>query len=529
MALAESSLPYPSLTLALLAVVVVVVLLLLLDVTKPRRFPPGPAWLPVVGAYPLLRRLVDKHGFLHEVWRELAARYGPVLGLRLGRDLVVVASGLAAVHEVLRHADFDGRPDGFFFRLRCFGERLGIVFTEGEHWQEQRRFSLRQLLPDLEAHVVAEAAELVGALRSSAAAAPARPVPMCGAFDVSVLNVLWAKLDGRRFRRDDARLAGLLRTLHDCFRETDVSGGLLNQMPFLRFVAPDRCGYTNTLRNLRTLWGFLEETVAEHKQDPTTPRGLIDAFLEMQQNGEGSGNFSEKQLLSLLLDLFMAGAETTSNTLGFCVMFLLQHPEVQRRAQDELDRVVGRHRDPCLKDRHKLNYLKAVLMETQRLGNIAPVGVPHRAVRNARIRGDKDGQEFVVPKGTIVLANLMSVHMDRDHWGDPERFRPERFLDETGSLKPPTKYFLPFGVGRRSCLGERLARSSLFLFAASLLHHFTLSPSPEHPIGERHFLDGFTLSPKPLYAVLTPRDLDVGAPASAPAPAGGSLGAGEPA
>ncbi|KAE8736675.1 Cytochrome P450 CYP305, partial [Frankliniella occidentalis] len=60
---------------------------------------------------------------------------------------------------------------------------------------------------------------------------------------------------------------------------------------------------------------------------------------------------------------------------------------------------------------------------------------------------------------------------------------------------------------RRRCLGEMLARHSLFLFLAFLLHRFTLSPSPDHPIGERHFLDGFTLSPKPLYAVLTPRDL----------------------
>ncbi|KAE8748590.1 Cytochrome P450 CYP305, partial [Frankliniella occidentalis] len=441
MALAVSSLPYPSLTLLLLAVVVV---LLLLDASKPRDFPPGPSWLPVVGAYPQLRRLVKKYGFLHDVWRVLAAQYGPVVGVRLGRNRVVVASGLVAVREVLKHADFDGRPDGFFFRLRCFGERLGIVFTEGDHWQEQRRFSQRLLRrPDVEAHVAEEAAELVAALRAQAATA--RPVPMCRAFDVSVLNVLWARLDGRRFRRDDARLDSLLHTLHDCFRETDVSGGLLNQMPFLRFVAPGRCGYTSTLRNLRTLWGFLGETVAEHKQqtlEPGKPRGLIDAFLEeMKLTGREGSNFSEKQLLSLLLDLFMAGAETTSNTLGFCVMFLLQHPDVQRRAQDELDRVVGRERDPSLEDRDQLLYLEAVLMETQRLGNIAPVGVPHRAVRNAKI------MEFVVPKDTIVLANLMSVHMDRDHWGDPESFRPERFLDETGSLKPPSKYFIPFGVG----------------------------------------------------------------------------------
>ncbi|KAJ1525347.1 hypothetical protein ONE63_010165 [Megalurothrips usitatus] len=501
------------------------VVLLLLDARRPRGYPPGPAWLPVVGTYPQLRRLLAEHGYMHEVFRALARRYGPVVGLRLGRDRVVVVSGAAAVRAVLTHADFDGRPDGFFFRLRCFGQRLGIVFTEGAHWQEQRRFSLRLLKHfglgrrEMEARVAEEAAELVEALRARAGGR-ARAVPMGRAFDVSVLNSLWAMLAGKRFPLDDARLAGLLHTLSDCFRRTDGSGGLLNQMPFLRFVAPDRCGYTGTLRNLTTLWAFLRETIAEHEQTmvPGQPRDLIDAFLEEMQSKKGKedSTYTEKQLVSLLLDLFMAGAETTSNTLGFCVMLLLRHQDVQRRAQEELDRVVGRDREPGLQDRPQLRYLEAVLMEAQRLGNIAPVGVAHRAVRDSVVMG------HLVPKDTIVLANLMSVHMDREHWGDPDSFRPDRFLDAEGNVKS-TDYFLPFGIGKRRCLGETLARSNLFLFLAYVLHHFTLSPSPEHPIGDpiadRHFLDGFTLSPKPFYAVLTPRAHAAASPSSVPADA----------
>ncbi|XP_034255752.1 methyl farnesoate epoxidase-like [Thrips palmi] len=507
-------LPIPELSLLLLAVVLLT--LLLADIKKPPGYPPGPAWFPVVGTYLQHRQLQREYGYLHEVWRSLSRQYGAVVGLRLGRDRVVVVSGAAAVREVLTHSAFDGRPDGFFFRLRCFGERLGVVFTEGEHWQEQRRFAVRVLKQfglggrSMEEQVAEEAAELVTALRARVLAARGADgcVAMAHAFDVSVLNSLWAMLAGRRFALDDERLAGLLHTLNDCFRQTDGSGGLLNQMPFLRHLAPRRCGYTDTVRNLNKLWDFLRETIVEHEQTrvPTKPRDLIDAFLEEMQGRKGTDStgstYTEKQLLSLLLDLFMAGAETTSNTLGFTVMFLLRRPDVQRRAQEELDRVVGRGRQPSLQDRPRLNYLEAVLKEAQRLANVAPVGVPHRAMQNATIMG------HTVPKDTTVLASLWSVHMDREYWGDPERFRPERFLDDAG-LKS-AEYLLPFGLGKRRCLGEKLARSNLFMFLAFLLHHFSMEPCPKHPVGDpiedRHFLDGFTLCPKPFCALLTARD-----------------------
>ncbi|KAG8313365.1 hypothetical protein J6590_001832 [Homalodisca vitripennis] len=106
-----------------------VLLLLLYDVIRPTNYPPGPGWLPVVGNLLMFYNLRKKLGFTHLVWSRLAEIYGPVTGLRLGRDLIVIVSGQQHIKEVSIKDDFDGRPDGFFFRLRSYGERLGIIFT----------------------------------------------------------------------------------------------------------------------------------------------------------------------------------------------------------------------------------------------------------------------------------------------------------------------------------------------------------------------------------------------------------------
>lgn len=90
----------------------------------------GPLWLPIVGNiflfYSLRRKL---SGLSHLVWEELAKRYGPIFGVRMGRDVIVVVSGIELVREVLTREEFEGRPDGFLFRLRAFGKRLGKCFV----------------------------------------------------------------------------------------------------------------------------------------------------------------------------------------------------------------------------------------------------------------------------------------------------------------------------------------------------------------------------------------------------------------
>lgn len=225
------------------------------------RPPLGPKWFPLIGALPIIKKLHSICGFYHLVWHYLFTKYGPIVGLRAGRDRLIIVAGRDEIRQFYALDEFNGRPDGFFYRIRSFDQRLGVVFTDGSSWEQQRKFSLKTLRQlgmgrsSMVAHVEREAAEMVryfGALCGGAT------VRMEHAFDVSVLNVMWALLAGHRFDLHDARLAQMIQLIHDSFRVIDMTGGVLNQFPLVRHVAPDLCGYRPLLRTLQPLWEFLQ-------------------------------------------------------------------------------------------------------------------------------------------------------------------------------------------------------------------------------------------------------------------------------
>ncbi|CAG9763050.1 unnamed protein product [Ceutorhynchus assimilis] len=489
--------------MALLACILVAAFLVwfLFTCFRPRNYPPGPAFAPIVGNLIYYKNRHKVLGYHHEVWLELAKNYGPVVGLKLGRNLIVSVAGPEAVKEVLSREDFDGRPDGFFFRLRTFGKRLGIIFSDGQLWKKQRKFSLQHLRnfgfgrKEMEEKVTEECRALVENLSQKCN----DEIFMHNAFDVAVLNALWAMLAGQRFEVEDARLKKLLQIIHDCFRIVDMSGGLINQLPFLRYIAPSASGYNQILDVLTRMWTFLQETIDEHRRTltPSQPRDLIDAFLHsMSINIDES--FTDDQLVSLCLDLFMAGAETTSNSLGFSMLYMVLYPDIQSKVQKELDEVIGRDRWPNLRDRANLKYTQAVLLELQRRSNLAPMGIAHRAVKRTKLMG------YDIPEDTTILTNLYSVHMDRGIWKNPQDFRPERFLDENGKITVDEDNYLPFGYGKRRCLGEALGKTDMFLFFTSIMHNFILEPIKECP-PDVYPYDGVTLAPKPFKVKLIKR------------------------
>ena len=165
------------------------------------------------------------------------------------------------------------------------------------------------------------------------------------------------------------------------------------------------------------------------------------------------------------MDLFSAGSETTATTLAWAVCFMIIHPDVQRRVQQEIDEVLG-DRTPTLDDRgrsiqkfieatvpkainFRLCFTEATIMEIQRLGSIAPQAVPHRTLADINVRGYK------IPKNTFVFSMLYYIMRDPDYWKDPEVFSPERFLDYNGRVIKEER-FIPFGVGKISRSNEEL-------------------------------------------------------------------------
>lgn len=142
--------------------------------------------------------------------------------------------------------------------------------------------------------------------------------------------------------------------------------------------------------------------------------------------------------------------------------------------------------------------MSAVEKEIFRLSSIVPGDVLHSTTEKTEFGG------YVLPKGTIIMPNLYQIHHDESYWGDPENFRPERFLNADGSFRKDERV-IPFSIGKRVCVAENLAQVEFFLFLTGILQKFDLLESPDHPLPNFKPKSSFVLCPQPYQLVLRER------------------------
>jgi len=167
---------------------------------------------------------------------------------------------------------------------------------------------------------------------------------------------------------------------------------------------------------------------------------------------------------------------------------MILHPEVQAKCYQEINEVLGAT-PPRLADRARLPYVEACLLETLRRRPIAPLGVPHSPTQETTFAG------YFIPADSVFFINMVAMHNDPKVWKNPKNFDPRNFIDdETGQVVKP-QGFVPFGVGRRVCLGETLARNDMFLVVAGLLQQlefkrvageeYTIKANPKAELSNR--------------------------------------------
>ncbi|XP_011266920.2 probable cytochrome P450 303a1 [Camponotus floridanus] len=561
--------------------IVLILLLLYLGCHKPKGYPPGPRWWPILGCALEVARLRQETKYLVKTCSTLCKKYGPVVGLKIGKDRIVVLNDLESIQAMLNNEDCDGRPIGAFYKARTWGARLGLIVVDERLWVEQRRFVLRhlkefgfgrtsmamiiedeasklvehfkKLLRDGYNHEITEKktinnnnigqiyklqkdsknnlnkskscnevniienkvsnhhktrtvadlymkAEDYAEVRKVSQSA-GMIISMHDAFGVTVLNTLWKMMAGKRYDTGDKELTYLQRILAKLLSEVEMIGALFSHFPALRFIAPEMSGYNSFIQMHQELWAFLKEELHNHKNTfvSSAPRDLMDVYLTVLNSKDCSDTFSESQLLAICVDLFIAGSETTSKALSFGFLYLILFPQVQRKAHEEIDRVVGRDRFPTLADKPRMPYVQAIVLESIRIFMGRTLNVPHRALKDTTIVGHK------IPKDTMLVANFNTVLMD-ESWIDPEDFCPERFLDSSGNVVTPKKYF-PFSLGKHRCMGEMLAKSNIFVITATLLQAFNFSVVPGEPRpSTQDFVKGITAGPKPYRALVSLRE-----------------------
>ncbi|XP_033742979.1 cytochrome P450 2B5-like [Pecten maximus] len=463
----SSLLTFNTVTLAI--VVVLLILLVSQSLQWPANLPPGPTGYPVVGCIPLLR-----NRNILEVFRKFRAQYGDVFSLKIGPKLTVVINGTDALKEafVKRGDEFSDRPSGFL-PLAILQNR-GIGGTSGEHWKHTRTFSLSTLRNlgfgrrSLESRIQEE----ITAYLDVIAKQDGKPYDMKEMTVLAISNIICSITFGNRFEYTDAKFKRLTSLFAENFRLNSV-GSAMRSFPWVKYLPGDFFNVKKLVHNLNDINGFVAEQIDEHRNtlQGDDQRDFIDAFLIQQKKHDvGDPIFDDLNVIVSVMNLFIAGTDTTATTIRWAILYLIHNKPIQDKLRQEIVTVVGTSRLPSLADKPDMPYYEAFMTEVLRMGDIAPLSVPHGANKDIRFRG------MVIPKGSTLLPNLDSVMTDPELFENPDKFQPERFLGKDGKLNGKERDVLAFSIGRRVCLGESLARMELFLFMTSLLQRFEFLP-----------------------------------------------------
>ncbi|KAF7373059.1 Cytochrome P450 [Mycena sanguinolenta] len=169
-------------------------------------------------------------------------------------------------------------------------------------------------------------------------------------------------------------------------------------------------------------------------------------------------------------NMYIAGVDTTVSAMGTFILAMLLNPEVQKKAQAEIDSVVGPGQLPSFADKPTLPYISAIVKEVLRWRNVTPLAFPHYVAADDEYRG------YRIPANSLVIGNAWAILHDETVYPDPHSFRPERFLLSDGKLNPTTRdpETVAFGFGRRICPGRHMAAASLWIVVASILSTFNI-------------------------------------------------------
>ncbi|KAJ2983404.1 hypothetical protein NQ176_g727 [Zarea fungicola] len=470
--------------------------------------PPGPSALPLLGN--ILQLPKQQPWRQYEHWRQ---KYGPIYRLVAGKDTIVVLGNWEVAHELLnkRSRIYSSRPRcPMAFELLYKGMHT-LLRPLGDKFAQHKRAAAPVVgLAAAKLYIPLQQMESLDTLRHL--------IEHCTARDSSPNSV---NAKGGCFSDYHAMshaihryAASVMFSLTYGFRirtgtEEEMEAAYVIQHNFVEAMKPGfwPCDIVPALNHLprwlapwkQTAAKWFEYEKAHHLRNlarakASTGWNWAKALLSRKHVHQ----FDEVELAYDIGILNDAGLDTTGQTIEMFVMIAVAFPQQVETAQEELDRVVGRSRLPMYSDKASLPFVCAFIEESTRWRPLTMAGVPHATVQEDVYQG------YRIPKGSIVIPNVWSIHMDASIYGDPERFRPERWLDK------PELPNASFGFGRRVCVGEAIARQSLFITISRLLWSFQFDKCVDDngctmQVDTMNLTDYFVVRPKAFPFRLNPR------------------------
>uniref|UniRef100_A0A914UV68 Cytochrome P450 n=1 Tax=Plectus sambesii TaxID=2011161 RepID=A0A914UV68_9BILA len=468
-----------------------------------KKYPPGPFPFPVVGNCLSLDPEAP-----HESIAAFGRKYGPIFTVWLPKPHIVISDYELMKQALVKDGDnFAGRFRGNVFSLFANGNH-GISLADGAIWKEQRKFAMHTLKSFgmgrnvIEAKIHVSINKLIEWIDDDLSKSTEKVLTtdLSWSLQQAVGNVINSVVIGYHFEKDDPRFFRL-KTILEEFFDTVRRPGLImleNGHFWLRHIPfTGRMGLDSLMVKVKRVQDFMKGEIEAHQKDfdeNEEPTDFIAAYMmEMarrRKTGEDMSYFSDWQMQCTLLDIWGAGMLPTVTMMRWALLFMLHYPDVQERVQYELDTIVGKDRQVEMADKPFLPYTTATVTEIQRFANIIPINQPRKVFEDTVING------YRIPGNTPVLAQIHTVLQDPKLFPQPERFNPDRFLDETKQKFINNEAVIPYGIGKRMCLGESLARTEIFLFFAALLQRFSFAAPKGQPISLQKPKFGINLMPE---------------------------------
>ncbi|KAL0953162.1 hypothetical protein HGRIS_004424 [Hohenbuehelia grisea] len=472
--------------------------------SRAQDLPPGPKTTPILGnalqfptKFPCLR------------FTQWARTYGEICSAKILNRNVIILSSPEAVKGVLEK---QGMHTGGRFHSVILDRGVGDMFfvfadMDTDIWRKGRKavhplVSAGSINNHLPIHTL-EGLQLLCDMLD-------RPKETYYHLRRTTSSILTYLLYGQRsLSYKGTHIEKLFRMIELMNSTTDLSAHPpVDLVPILQYI-PSRWALwkvlCDQLRALRTdIYGTLFSSVTQRLESGTP----TDCYMEdLVRNREALG-MSMEEIDAAGGAIMDAGSETSASFLQNFVQLLANYPECQRRAQEEIEGVVGSQRMPTVEDFNQLPCVNALIQELHRFRPLLPTGLPHVASKDVFYNG------YRIPEGSMIFMNIWGIYRDPELFDEPEIFKPERYLDSPFGVKPGVdtssfKANFVFGAGRRTCPGEHMANRTITLYAMYLLWAFDISRDGAEGADmsfEQYAKPGVELAPLPFTLSITSRD-----------------------
>ncbi|KLO17831.1 cytochrome P450 [Schizopora paradoxa] len=485
-----------------------------------RRYPPGPAADPIVGNV----RSFPQHD-PHKVFSKWGKTFGELTYVHVLGKPIIVLNSLDIIKNLLdkRGMNYSGRPRAILYEMIKWSETV-ILLPFGEKWKKQRRMisenftptTVKEYFPLLENEVLSFVRRFEGR-------------PDC--LDESLHRLLSGTMLRLTYGHivqsdDDSFMERIGRAAHLLALYPNPGAMPVDFFPFLRYLPVwfPGMGFIRHANSTRDFVAELTEDLYKIVEDDVLS-GRMNTSLVAKWRGDSkkAKSLGRDDIIDVKMNGFttyVAGVETTESTIFTFYLMMIVNPEIQRRAQLEIDQFVATEgRLPSFEDRTQLPFVGCILKEVYRFGPPLPLAVPHTTFK------DDVYKNMFIPGGSLVIPNIWGLMNDEKVFPDPNVFNPDRHMTKTGAetknevssvelgsektiaSDPST---LVFGFGRRICPGKQFADGMVWLVIARTLAVFDVLPplnettgKPELP--EVEYITTATARPKDFKCRVLPR------------------------